>query len=440
MSPPRRRQPPRDRPRRPRPPHLRVVPEWVREERERGEPSYRPPAARGKGARRGFGATWWAQAWVEALEGRAQLDPNRLPRGRSYARSGAVGDLDLSSGLITAAVQGSRREPYAVTVRVRVFSDAEWDRVLGVIAGQVGHAAALLDGEVPAGVADDVAAAGLSLLPGPGELQPRCSCPDWADPCKHAAAVCYLVAEALDADPFALLRLRGRGREEVLAALRRRRGGVGGDDSAADGADPGTPARAAFAPGRVLLALPSPALPPATAGRPAAFASDPPPGSGVTTASLAALATDAALRAHALLVGDEPPAAVLGLDLSAVDDAIRRVAAGTAVADDVAGDVFALSAAEVERRANAWRVGGPSGVAALVTTWEAPALLLTDAVVALGTDARRRANRVTRGDLQLRLDQERRWHPFTRVNGDWQLAGLSSQDATVALANAFPAP
>src|SRR4030095_278203 len=68
-------------------------------------------------------------------------------------------------------------------------------------------------------VADDVRRAGTDLLPGPGELQPRCSCPDWADPCKHAAAVCYLVAGALDADPFSLLLLRGRRREQGLGAL-----------------------------------------------------------------------------------------------------------------------------------------------------------------------------------------------------------------------------
>jgi len=359
-----------------------------------------------------------------------------LPRGRGYARSGAVGDLDLAPGKVTARVQGSRREPYSVTVRVRVFDTVEWERLLDVVAGQVGHAAALLDGEVPPAVADDVAAAGLSLLPGPGELQPRCTCPDWADPCKHAAAVCYLVAEALDADPFALLRLRGRGRDEVLAALRHRRSGVLIDDSVPGRGDPGVPARTAFAPGRELPALPAPALPPAVAGQPAAFASDPPPRSAVTTASLTALAADASIRAHALLVGDDPPASVLGLGLTVEEDVVRRVAAGTARAGDVAGPVVSLSAGELERRAQAWRVGGADGMAALISTWEAPSVLLDIGVEALGAGARRRANRVTRGDVQLRLDEECRWHPFRRVNGEWQLAGRCSEDPAIALAGA----
>ncbi|MDA8317473.1 MAG: hypothetical protein M0010_20245, partial [Actinomycetota bacterium] len=81
----------------------------------------RPGPGQRRPGRRPFGATWWGRAWVDALEGRASLDPNRLPRGRTYARGGAVGDLVLTAGQITAPVQGSRRTPYRVTVRVRTF-------------------------------------------------------------------------------------------------------------------------------------------------------------------------------------------------------------------------------------------------------------------------------------------------------------------------------
>ena len=154
--------------------------------------------------------TWWGRAWLVALEQRAQLDPNRLPRGRDYARSGAVGELVLAPGEARAEVRGRKRSPYLTRVRVRRFTDDEWDRVLDVICAQLGRAAAMLDGELPPEVTNDLASAGLSLLPGAGEVGPRCSCPDDADPCKHAAAVCYLVANALDADPFVALLLRGR--------------------------------------------------------------------------------------------------------------------------------------------------------------------------------------------------------------------------------------
>ena len=182
-----------------------------------------------------FGRTWWGRAWLEALEQRARLDPDRLPRGRDYARSGAVGDLILAPGEARAQVRGRKTEPYQVRIRVRRFTDDEWDRVLGAISARLGHAAALLDGELPPEIADDVAAAGLDLLPGGGELGPRCSCPDDADPCKHSAATCYLLTDALDTDPFALFLLRGRTRDQVLAGIRaRRRGAASGQASAPD--------------------------------------------------------------------------------------------------------------------------------------------------------------------------------------------------------------
>ena len=105
---------------------------------------------------------------MEALERRARLDPNRLPRGRTYARTGAVGVLTLAPGEILADVQGSRRSPYKVRVRVRPFDEAEWHRLLDALAAEIGHTAALLDGELPAGVADDIRSVGLDLLPGAG--------------------------------------------------------------------------------------------------------------------------------------------------------------------------------------------------------------------------------------------------------------------------------
>src|ERR1700691_45615 len=113
-----------------------------------------------------FGRTWWGAAWVEALEQRARLDPNRLPRGRDYARSGTVGEPNLAPGEARAQVQGRKTEPYEVRIRVRRFTDDEWDRVLAAISARLGHAAALLDGELPAGVADDPDGPGLDLLAG----------------------------------------------------------------------------------------------------------------------------------------------------------------------------------------------------------------------------------------------------------------------------------
>ena len=200
------------------------------------------PGPASAGQEEEFGQTWWGRAWLEALEQRARLDPDRLPRGRQYARSGAVGELTLAPGEARARVRGRKTEPYQVRIRVRQFADDEWDRVLEAIAACLGHAAALLDGELPPEIADDAAGTGLDLLPGGGEVGPRCDCPDDADPCKHSAAACYLIADALDADPFALFLLRGRTRDQVLAGIRaRRRGPVG--------RRPGPAAEAGSAPG-----------------------------------------------------------------------------------------------------------------------------------------------------------------------------------------------
>ena len=234
-----------------------------------------------------FGRTWWGRAWLEALEQRARLDPDRLPRGRDYARSGAVGELILAPGEARARVQGRKTEPYEVRIRVRRFTDDEWDRVLAAISARLGHAAALLDGELPPEIARDATAAGLDLLPGGGELGPRCSCPDDADPCKHSAAACYLITDALDTDPFALFLLRGRTRDQVLAGIRaRRRGtvparaagpGTGASDHADSGADEGVDARAAFGAPESAVPIPSVPLPPRRPGPPAALPVDPPP-------------------------------------------------------------------------------------------------------------------------------------------------------------------
>src|SRR5258708_21958312 len=202
------------------------------------------------------GQTWWGRAWVEALEQRARLDPNRLPRGRDYARGGSVGQLVLAPGEVRARVQGRKTVPYEVRIRVRGFAADEWARVLEAISAQLGHAAAMVGGELPAEVAADVAAAGLDLLAAAGEVGPRWSCPDDADPCKHSAAVCYLVADALDADPFAVLLLRGRTRGEVLAGLRARRRdarsgpGPGAPGSSRGGTSGGPAGTAAPHPGR----------------------------------------------------------------------------------------------------------------------------------------------------------------------------------------------
>lgn len=368
--------------------------------------------------RRTFGTSWWGRAWVDALEGRARLDPNRLPRGRTYARRGTVGELRLAAGEITADVQGSRSRPYQVRVRVRVLDDAEWGRVLDTLGAEIGHLAALLDGELPPRVADDVRALGLDLLPGPGDLQPRCSCPDWADPCKHAAAVCYLVADALDVDPFGLLALRGRDRGEILAALRSRRRPAAALSPPAEEhvVDPGVRARDAWA--RTARPLPAATAPPRHPGHLGVLGADPPTGSSIDVARLQALAADAALRALELVRG----ARHTGLELTHDQDLARRAA--NALGDSNELRSMARHAGVTPRHllhsALAWRDGGPAGLAAVTDTWDPEPEALEPGRTLLGPGATIRRNRVTLGAGQVRLGPDLRWYPFRKDRaGGW---------------------
>lgn len=380
------------------------------------------PAAKGAGSRRSFGATWWGRAWLEALEHRARLDPGRLSRGRSYARRGSVLELTVSPGEVEAMVQGSRVTPYQVTVRIRAFSANEWNAVLDVVSAQIGRVAALLDGELPPEVVEDVQAAGLDLLPGAGEVLTNCSCPDFAVPCKHSAAVCYLVADALDDDPFALLLLRGRRKDELLAALRSRRTRTTATPAATRTPAPaGIPAIAAFARHSPeigsVVPVPAPPRPLGAPGVPAAVkVLDPPRSSGVDVRDLVALATDAARRAWELASGDVTQALTFEQDLA------RRAAAslGRPELADLAHRA-GISARQLTTWATAWRQAGPGGLAVTVDDpHEVDPEALAEALEAL-PQATTEANRVTTPKIQLRLGQDNLWYRFDKSFNDWTL-------------------
>jgi uncharacterized Zn finger protein len=169
-----------------------------------------------------FGKTWWASKWLAALD--KLVDPARLQRGRSYARSGQVLNIDIQSGRVEARVQGSRPQPYKVWIKVKALSEKEWDKVADAMAAQAIFAAKLLAGQMPQNIEEAFTAARVSLFPtSEADLETDCSCPDWANPCKHIAAVYYLLGEQFDADPFLIFRLRGMNKAEITSLLRLRR-------------------------------------------------------------------------------------------------------------------------------------------------------------------------------------------------------------------------
>jgi len=148
----------------------------------------------------------------------------RLNRGRSYARHGNVLDLDVQSGLVRAKVQGSRKQPYKIQIGMKPLSKEEWQRVFTLLRRKAIYAARLLSGEMPRDIEDVFRAAEVPLFPKSAEdLVMSCTCPDWAKPCKHVAAAYYVLGAEFDRDPFLLFELRGRSKDQVMAALRGQR-------------------------------------------------------------------------------------------------------------------------------------------------------------------------------------------------------------------------
>jgi uncharacterized Zn finger protein len=271
-----------------------------------------------------FGLTWWGQRWIAALEALGAVYANRLPRGRTYARKGTVHDLAIAPGRVSARVDGSRPTPYRVTLELPVFDDATWEAIVVALAGRVRHAAELLAGRMPEDVDAVLADCGVSLFPTARELATRCSCPDVANPCKHVAAVHYVLAQTFDADPFLLPALRGRDRDALLAGLRAVR--AGGADVEVEDEPAGTTvavdelvARDLYRAPAVLSAIAIHPHQPADADAPLRRLG-PPPGMAAATEGLRAAVRDAAAVAWELLDGEADP--VVG--------ALRRVGPSTA--------------------------------------------------------------------------------------------------------------
>jgi uncharacterized Zn finger protein len=170
-----------------------------------------------------IGSTWWAKQWISALENLLAGDAGRLGRGRTYARGGRVSRVAVEGSKVTARVTGSR--VYQVTIAVGALTDSAWTAAVTAMARQASFAAALLSGTMPQHIDDVFRSTGATLFPTTrAELRTTCTCPDWGDPCKHVAAVHYLLGDTLDRDPYLLFELRGRTKAQLLAALRLARG------------------------------------------------------------------------------------------------------------------------------------------------------------------------------------------------------------------------
>lgn len=210
----------------------------VREQRERAtQASARLSTVRGTNGRapspvriegRTIARSFWGKAWCANLESYRDYE-YRLPRGRSYLRSGAVIDLDIGPGRIAARVAGSRAQPYEVAVLIKPLATARWSHLKRQCAGQIGSLIELLEGRLSDRVMGLVTDRQQGLFPDPAEIEMSCSCPDYATLCKHVAAALYGVGARLDAAPELLFTLRACDHSELLAAavdLQAARGGT----------------------------------------------------------------------------------------------------------------------------------------------------------------------------------------------------------------------
>lgn len=383
-----------------------------------------------------FAATWWGNAWVEALEDTA-LDPARLARGKAYAGRGHVDAITVTPGRVVAYVHGSRARPYRAEIRMRTLGDDGWERFLDEATARPDHIAALLDKDVPHALGTIT-----GLLPVPGDLVPDCTCPDDGYPCKHAAALCYQAARLLDEDPFVLFLMRGRGEQELLAELTRRNAARSAAETiAAAPPMPTVPARAVLdATDRPAPPLPPPLPLPERPGRPPVFPPDP---DAPDPLALDLLATEAAARAHVFLSTGRDPVAALtpwqdAVRLAAAHPGSGLTASTRALYRDLA---YALdrTPTDLARAVAAWRQGGAAGLVVLEEPWDPPAGPFDrarPALIAADFPAFRPwRNRLSTESLQLRLGRDGLWYGYESDAGreDWWPRGAPDPDPVGAL-------
>lgn len=171
-----------------------------------------------------FGSNWWSKKWNNAIS--SFTISSRMDKGREYARAGNVLSIEVSKGEIEAEVQGGSLTPYKVNMEIDCFSNLQWEKIMNIMAQKAIFCAKLLNGEMPENIEEAFKESGVSLFPKKQtHLITECSCPDAANPCKHIAAVHYMLGLEFDKNPFVILKLRGMDKEEVLKALRVLRSG-----------------------------------------------------------------------------------------------------------------------------------------------------------------------------------------------------------------------
>ena len=351
--------------------------------------------------------SWWGTIWSSAM-GTVFNEAPELATGARLARRIDTA-VEMSPGSMTLR---DPDEAWVASLGIRQLDDGQWETLLRTIAADPHLTAAVITGELPLELHGRAVALGCAFTPEPSEVGADCSCPDWHEPCRHVGALIALAAEMLDVDPWLLVMLRGRSRDDVAEAVRRLRStqrGVEWVDSGDEprGADPGVAAAAALraeaAPlPPALRLLRVPAEP--TAHRP------PPIDAGVQPSDLHRLVADAAQRAHELLAGDADDV----FALSTSQD-LARIAANLPTADGSEHERLARAAGvsvdELRCLALAWQQAGVAGVEVVAAPHELSPEQARRALEVM-PDGRVSPNGVTAAGMQLRVDADGRWWRF----------------------------
>ncbi|MCK5215400.1 MAG: hypothetical protein KAR05_08615 [Candidatus Omnitrophica bacterium] len=178
---------------------------------QKKNPNIRPVVIEGRTIAR----TWWGKAWNTNLESYADYT-NRIGRGRSYVRNGSVLDLQIQSGLIKALVQGALSRPYKVQIKIKSLKKDIWRKIKTECQGSFDSLQELLQGSFPKSLSDTFTNQKSGLFPSPKEISFDCSCPDWANMCKHVAAALYGIGARLDSEPDLFFTLRNVKMEDLI--------------------------------------------------------------------------------------------------------------------------------------------------------------------------------------------------------------------------------
>lgn len=337
-----------------------------------------------------LGAIYWSQAWLDALRD-AGLDADMLAQGETYAKHDWGLEIFIDKGRAEATAGTGRRLSYEVAVTLPVLEDDVWTQILQRVANSSGRTAALLDNSLDPAILEDARAADSSLLPRSGELSWSCGCHDIVRSvgmCKHVGAVLYLLADSFDEDPFELLLLRGRNRDELRSAVSELRTGFADEpdlDEVAEQAWSRTPG-------------PLPAVPRGDdePGELTAWGTDPPPNAPFSADGLRAIGSDSAWRAWRIATKAEDDA---HLELDLASDLARRAA----LIERTKGwrglvRNSGLTSQELASRAQAWRVAGTDGVR---------------------IHLHHQISRKVSPTAQVRQADDDRWFRFEKTSGRW---------------------